>query len=407
LNPNKWNGGKNYAQAKFNVIPDPNQLTAGGDGCAIGALTPQSRYPVTLPICTHQQSNLAITSVVLNTADINYSQQLELPVVLVNNFTSGDSIPSGFLYLKNWTTNEMYEDATYFYDTESSIEVGNVDLSDAIASGDKFCIVTVGTDITTSIDDLRNKMFHNHDRTHGEPFVVAEGIAGQVAQEGESGPFTYSNRPGNYFPQYLHRDGYTDTYDNNINARNAMRGDIMFGLSPATLGAYLGSTGETYGLRFGGISNEARIYRNSDDDLQFTTGSSARAHKFTGGRVVSTVGFAGDEVGLIGPVPYASYATFTPSGTWATAAVDSPHQFVLTAGLESKSWYHVTIAFNPTGDKWIPPHQDIIVGEWAYNIYWEETAGVSSLFVNFTAAEWAGLAGAVPVPYRIFVQYEA
>lgn len=407
VNPNKWGGGKSYSSSKFNVIPDPNQLTAGGAGCTVGALTPQSRYPVTLPLCTHQQSNLGITAVLLTDSDINYNQQLTLPFALTNNFVSGDAIPEGFLYLKNYTTNEMYEDASYYYDTESSIEVGAIDLTEAIAAGDKFCIVTVGSDITTAIDDLRNKMYHSHDRTFGEPFVKVEGIAGQVAEPGESGPFTSSDRPGNYFPQYLHRDGYSNTYDDNINARNAMRGDIMFALSPATVGAYLGSTGETYGLKFGGLSNVAQIYRNADDDLQYVSGAAGRTHKFTGGSVQAMAGVVGDEVGLVAPAPYASYATFTPIGTWADAAVDSPHPFTLAAGIEAKSWYSVSVAFNPTGDKWIPPHQDLLVGEWAYQVYWEETAGTSTLYVVFLDAAWAALSGAVPVPYRIFIQYES
>ena len=51
------------------------------------------------------------------------------------------------VYLKNVTKNEVYTDATYIYNDEDTFQVGGVD-RDATLLGDKFQVLTIGTDIT-------------------------------------------------------------------------------------------------------------------------------------------------------------------------------------------------------------------------------------------------------------------
>jgi len=263
--PMEWGCGPNYPHARFNVIPDPNQVdssstdivvvtTAGADGLHV----------VQLPIITHQQSNKTAKSAALAAfSDPNYQVQAKLPFVLTENLTTGQTIPGGFLYLKNVTTNEVYVDATYIYNDENTFQVGNVELDSRVAAGDVWQVLTVGTDITSAIFDLQYKFFnHTHDKDYGGKKVHADQIGGKYSSPGDSGVFLPSGMPINYFPQYLHRDGYRpDSESTIVNDGNALRGNLVFGLVNSSPGKYVlydnGHTSnasgcDTFGICFGG-----------------------------------------------------------------------------------------------------------------------------------------------------------
>ena len=271
IDPDEWFGGPNYLGARFNVIPDPNQMSTG-TGCSVGALDANGRRPVTLPTISHAQFNDDMDNSVLSPSDANYGQQLKLPLILTENYSVGETIPSGFLILKNWTTGEVYADAEYLYNGESSVLIGQVDITTEVDRGDKFCVVTVGTDITTSIDDLRRKMGHTHDRSFGEPFVDVEGISGWTAGPwGSKGSFTASNIEGNYAPQYLHRYGH-DTDEAGWNDENAMRGSIVLGATSGSPGSYVNTApGQTsYSIYFTGAGGSAARIRKILNALEIT-----------------------------------------------------------------------------------------------------------------------------------------
>lgn len=288
INPRQWRGGTNYQDARFNVIPDPNQVSAAGAGLAFGSPDSQGRYPVTLPVTTHQQSNYSGNSVTLGSSDPNTNIQQRLPKVLEDNLDPGDLIPAGFLYLKNVTTNEIYSDAEYFYNGISAILIGNVNLDDEISSGHDFVLLTVGTDITSSIDDLRAKLYHSHNRRFGEPFVTLSGISGFLEEAGNRGSFVPSTIPGNFAPQYFHRDGFDPDVDSNQNDNNVLRGDIMLGYEDGTPGDFWtagtpATARNSHSIRFG--HSAVRIRRNQAGGLSYTgapVGSSI-AHIFAGG----------------------------------------------------------------------------------------------------------------------------
>lgn len=282
-NPVLQFGGMSYQGATFNVIPDPNQIGLGS-GLAISAKDGNGRYPITLPTITHQQSDITGTTVALDDEDPNYLQQLYLPAVLTSNLTAGEEIPAGFVYLKNYTTNELLDDAVFYYDTNSTLLAGNIEIDNALSAGDDFILITVGTDITSSIDDLRIKQNHTHDRTFGEPLVNIVGLGGILAQASNTGPFVPSEIPGNFAPQYLHRDGWRSGVDANFNDQNIMRGDLGFGLVTDTPGSNYNVTGETYGINFGSDTTRNRIYRDADNDIVFESGSTGgRGFRFTPG----------------------------------------------------------------------------------------------------------------------------
>lgn len=270
INRGSWFGGPNYEDGCFNVIPDPNQLSSGGSGCSISSPPDaQGRRTITLPTATHAQFDVDMDSVSLDDADPNYQKQLILPQVLTSEYTSGETIPEGFLLLKNWTTGEVYDTAEYTYLSNSTLQIGNVDITTEVDRGDVFCIITVGTDITTAIDDLRRKSRHAHDRNFGEPLVPADSITDWTAGPwGSRGSFTTSAIEGNYAPQYLHRYGY-QSGENDWNDQNVMRGHLVLGKAGAAEGEYFDSDGISYSVYFGDTDGP-RFY-NVSESLYVTT----------------------------------------------------------------------------------------------------------------------------------------
>lgn len=265
--PTEYAGGANHPYARFNVIPDPNQVSSSSsEKVVVSTAGADGLHTVQLPLVTHQQTNYKGISSSLDPAlDLNYQVQAKLPFVLTENMTIGQTIPAGFLYLKNVTTNEVYTEATYIYNDEDTFQVGNVDLADRISAGDTFQVLTVGTDITSAILDLQFKLFrHDHGRAHGEPSISVQSLVDNYKYKGDSGTFMPSTIDGNVFAQYLHRDGYRPDSENTVcNDANAMRGNLVFGQGSGTPGNFVvgdnsvTSRGTTFGLSFGGNCGEA------------------------------------------------------------------------------------------------------------------------------------------------------
>jgi hypothetical protein len=260
--PMTYGGGPNHPYARFNVIPDPNQVnSSSAEKVVVSIAGADGLHTIQLPLVTHQQTNrLGNSSSLDNSQDLNYQVQAKLPFVLTENMTIGQTIPSGFLYLKNVTTNEVYTEATYIYNDEDTFQAGNIDLEDRINAGDIFQVITVGTDITSAILDLQYKLFnHKHGRAFGEQLVSVLELADNYRLAGQSGTFMPSTMNGNHFSQYLHRDGYRPNDESTIcNDANAMRGNLVFSKTSGSPGEYVvGDNGvtnlaDTYGISFGG-----------------------------------------------------------------------------------------------------------------------------------------------------------
>lgn len=263
-------GGAAYSGARFNVIPDSSQIEAGStEKIGISGPAADGSYTLTMPLVTHQQATLFnLTTALLPAYDPNTSRRIELPKVLSDNLSTGDVIPDGFIYLKNYSTGEVYRDATYVYLDVDSIKVFGADLGQpADYNSEDWQIVTVGTDITTSLSDAQRKIHaHSHNGAHGESRIAIQDLIDITKTGGVSGPFVPSELPGNIIPQYLHRDGYRTGYDDaNANDRNAMRGNLVFSNTGVAGDRF--SSGNAYGLAWGVPSgdapNEADLYYNS------------------------------------------------------------------------------------------------------------------------------------------------
>lgn len=272
--PSEYSGGPSYSGSSFNVIPDEAQIESGTEITIVDSQN--GYYELTLPKVSH--TNLPLvneTSVTLQETDPLYETQLKLPVVLRemfggNMFDENDTstlamdslIPEGFLYLKNVTTGVVFSQSEYYYMSDTSLKMipgANEDIGNL--SGDKFCIITVGTDITSSIQDLNFKNFkHSHDRSFGEAPISFKSLVGGTEEITSKGQFYDSEIPGNYLPQYLHRDGWSSSINDGLNDANAMRGNLLLGKSSGTTGDYVGS-GSSYSLFFG--NEDTYMYRNA------------------------------------------------------------------------------------------------------------------------------------------------
>jgi len=319
--PLLWGQGSAYTHARFNVIPDPNQVDIGSSE-QLGIVGPDinGRYTITLPRVRYQQKNFDSDNTALSaTEDSNYNIQLQLPFVLTNNFTPGEVVPEGFLYLRNHTTGELYESATYYYNSETSIQIAGVDLSGSAAYD--YYLITVGSDITTSIDDLRDKQFkHRHDGTYGEPKIDVLDLCGITKYQGASGPWSPSEIPGNFAPQYLHRDGLSNDDCGNLNDRNGLRGWLAFcfqgqdagkGFNPSSPEALTA----TFGLLLGrpGSSYRAEIYKSTAGNLHYHSPDAvgwlpnSGLHFFENGPVYAYEGLLAGSMSTLGSKPWKVY----------------------------------------------------------------------------------------------------
>jgi hypothetical protein len=287
--PSTWADGTSYPGSGFNTLPDRNQLEAAGLGVVLSTLTGAGRYPITLPVATHAQWTNDGADTLLGDEDPNKNIQLQLPSVLIDNFISGDRLPDGFLYLKNYTTGETYDLGQYYYNTPTIVEVGNLDLSAEILRGDVFYIATVGTDITSSIDDLRRKLLEPSPRSWGGPFYDVANLVGMLSYPGASGAFGPSSNPSNFAPQYLHRDGWLTGVDESVNDSNVMRGDLVLGYAGQAAGSVLSPaaplTTATVEVVFGDPDNTAasgRIVKDVNNRLIYTAPTSGTGHQFHG-----------------------------------------------------------------------------------------------------------------------------
>ena len=275
-NPSNYGSGANYQGSRFNVIPDPNDRESRLTFEAFGG-----GYIINLPEIGAAQSSLSneIGST-LNNDHVNHTQEdgetrqkYLLPKVLtdlnpvqdVEEAKVSNNIPKYFLYLKCEEPDEVFLDADYYYMNESKIYVENIDLGNCNLDTDTFRIVTVGTDITTSIDDLRVKFVkHNHDGSFGDAAIDVKALTGLFdSQTGNI--YTKSVSSKNPLSSYLHRDGFDLRNQEDINANNMMRGHLVIGNTGDQSQKPNSVAGTTYKLAFGRPANDNNVDLLSGD----------------------------------------------------------------------------------------------------------------------------------------------
>lgn len=369
--PRLQGGEYSHPSHRANVIPDPHQIEAGGPGISWGSLTADGTRTGTLPTATHGLSNYEGDSTTLSADDLIFGQQYFMPAVLVDNFTAGEEIPAGFLFVKNETTGEVYEDAEYFYDTNTTFIMGGTDITDDINAGHLFSVITVGTDITSSIDDLRVKTRHHvHDRAFGEPFIPSRALL-TLEEAGNKGSFVPSSIGGNFAPQYLHRDGWTPGVDDTHNDGNALRGNLMIGLKNGSAGSYVAATGESYKLMFSSSSGSQAcyLYRDTNNDFRIRNAGGAGGERNIyfegdgttggGGAVVFENGYKGTRGGISNRVHVLVVSGFT---TDISAATENLYDLTTDLATNPFTGTEQILGFSMVleadtllDDKWFPP----------------------------------------------------
>lgn len=262
IDPRAYGGFTAPQGARFNTIPDLAQLEAGS-GLVFDTIDGGGNYVFDLPTITHQQWSLAQNDAALTAADANFGVQLKLPRILEDTLSPGDTVPENFIVLKNYTTGNSYPGAVFTWVDAVSIAIGGIDLTTELGAGDELYLVTVGTDITSSIDHLRRIVRYPGSRDWGMLPVDARQLSNATAAPGNSGPFAPSTNDSNIFPQYLHRDGY-DAGDAGVNDQGAMRGHILMGLEGADAGSHVDVDATTYKIAFGTV-NQAFIRYNGTE----------------------------------------------------------------------------------------------------------------------------------------------
>lgn len=351
--PSNYSGGASYTGSSWNVMPDEAALEAG---VRLTVSAGGDYYDFSLPAITVQNitNYSGNDGSYLNESDVNYGVQLKLPNILREMFNGGSSsiyfddtavgiqnslIPEGFLYIKNVTTGEVYSSGEYYYIDNEIIRMKGVELDNL---NDVYCIITVGTDITSSIQDIRLKQAeHSHSREFGEPLVKVQDIGGVVEKAGASGQFTKSENESNFAPQYLHRDGYRSNVDTGLNDSNAMRGDLMLGLSSGSPGGYVG-TGSSYRLYFG--STDSSIRRSSSTLAILNRGDiSSTGHDLTLRGNNSQSATAVDS--SLSADRFTDYSFISKPNEYRSSATQRPGKFEFIGGpvfLNGLDWYTQT-----------------------------------------------------------------
>ena len=269
--PSKWASGSSYSMSSFNTIPDINQIGYVDLNISQSA---NGLYEFVFPEVRYT-ARADFLSASIEESNPMYGSYYTLPAairaVCGGNFFTENSgivntvIPEGMIYLKNANTGEIYSDAVYYYNSDSSVIVEGIELD----LNDNFYFITVGTDITSCIEDIYNKLGnHNHDNTFGEKSISVKSLK-DVYSEPSSNEKVYfpSSKTNNFFSQYLHRDGLD--IDDPQNDYNGMRGDLLIGRKASLAGEYTGA-GETYKLLFGSVSSgTAGQYIKRDNDGGF------------------------------------------------------------------------------------------------------------------------------------------
>jgi hypothetical protein len=365
----------------YNVIPDPNQATK----CTCAGPT-DSKYTITLPLITHAVTDdMNITST-LSDDDLSYNVRLKLPSVL-SNMVAGDEIPEGFLYLRDDSTGKIYTDATYYYFSGYEFKVGGVTLDNSHS----YTVLTVGSNVTETLLDLKTKVWRM--RRGGDSLALFH--TDQLNKRmgiGTGELYVPSDVGFNYFPQYLHRDGWFATDDNNnINDQNGMRGDLVLLSTIRASGTRNHTSSDSQKIRFGSATTGASVgyIASPYAVVSFVAGDATGFHFDE--PVICRDGFSIDNTVSTGPLKWYIY-----EGVF-TANVSGDYSLSIPAVLTGKTLLSMTSMIFLTAFPNIefPSNYNATMG---YYVYIDRTTG----FLYFQGESgWASQS----VTYKIVIQY--
>lgn len=282
-----------YHEAYFNVCPAPQQAVK----CTIAASG--SDWRITLPVVTHQQGDWTETSTALTAQnDPNFNAQLSLPLWLSNEYVASDVIADGLLAVWDEEERRVINGAFKFV---SATEVDyDGDTGEVLVAGsDRYSLlVSGGTDITRTIDNLRSRYrVHTHDGTNADVRILHADLSasavGWVEGAGSGERYSFFDDSlgdfDNMHPQYLGRWGIDSS-----TTRNALLGDLLiaeqptgnedapvFGTGSSFYIYFSDSTGSSPRMRYVSTSNNITIYDSgisSDEEVVADASDSGTEH---------------------------------------------------------------------------------------------------------------------------------
>lgn len=242
-----------YQGATYNTIPDfntPKEATSVLDGdqeyfynLKFSERDSDGYVTVTLPFVKYVSLNVDNQETAeLNSGNPTFHNQIKLPEIFkeiqIESGVSEFLIPKGLLYLVHFDNPaERLIDNNYIYVNETTIKVSGIsdDLLNCLLSEPgtetykQMHLLTIGTDITTSLLDIRNKLSsHSHDGSFGEEKIHIKNIQGIYEYRSIFNSRVYypTKLQGHIATQYFHRDGYRYNSDSK-NEDNAILGDIL------------------------------------------------------------------------------------------------------------------------------------------------------------------------------------
>lgn len=224
-----------YLGAGFNVVPHPSQAKKSNEKLTITTTGTANEYTITLPVVTHNQSNVTNSFGVTDALDDTnglYQYQIEIPRFIweaYNPSVSNSNVPSNIVALKCLDTGEVFDKASYEIIDKTRVKVKNLAISAQCLAEMSFVLLFAGaSNITMNIDDLQKKMGrHTHDGSFGEERIDIKNISGIFYTQDETYKYYPSNSiPLNHMPQYLHRNGWNHNSDS-INDDNIMHGKLV------------------------------------------------------------------------------------------------------------------------------------------------------------------------------------
>lgn len=240
-----------FPKAGMNMIPHPADTS--GQRCSIED-NGDGSYDIVLPQVAYSSMMKVDSTLVECGATTTYDVPPEayntrLPDVIVENFSSDQVLPDGFIYLWDHTNDDIVEHLTFTYQTEYIVKASGAEL---VEDDNRYSLIITGSSLAQIVGDL-SRRFYSHDHNivsagrHIDHSTLLNNNMSSKSVFDRWGITVYtppSRLSGNDHPQYLCRYGWKDAAgENTALCSNAMLGDLFMAaaLSDYSSGTYTGS----------------------------------------------------------------------------------------------------------------------------------------------------------------------
>jgi len=286
-----------YDKATMNFIPDVNETGASGRHCVVSYDTSDDTYVVDLPTNIRyfpKRGEDGLAEGIAEGQNAPAEFTATLPYALTRNLTSGDIIPDGYIYLWDDTPSTLtsteygvtggaiVEGLTYKYVDSNTVKVYGSTLADVdstTTSNSRYRIMTLGSTITETLAELRQKL-DRHDHSsfrYARPVDHSDLTSKAITDANLYSKYVkhYKTAPsvivGNDHPQYLLRAGYKASVDAGQDD-NVMLGDLFIAAARSDHSSlsYANTTMDSYSIYMGSTSCQLIYTTSPHSGIKFT-----------------------------------------------------------------------------------------------------------------------------------------